>query len=279
MKKNITTVFLMISLKAVAGGPWLVEKNHGYFQFSGTYIGYDHRYANANNYLPLYHDVNDVTLQAYAEYGISSRINLLANLPFKFQNIQPQAAIDSTYSPYYEGSLTGSGNISVAGKYQFLKRKIVGAAQLRIDMGTYRQDASTGLRTGYPAFGISPTISFGSGASKWFAYGETGFTLRADSYSNQFNLKAEGGYKVSKTYFIIVADIAVLLNQPHEYFAPDPFTYTALYNDQQGYTAFGLKINQSLSESLMINAAVYGAVSGSAVAAAPSFNLGIAFKK
>jgi hypothetical protein len=279
MKKILTITFLISNLKLIAGGPWTVEKNHGYYQLTGTYIGYDQRYINGNNYLPLLHDVTDITLQGYAEYGVSNSFNLLANIPFKFQNIQPQSSIDSLNTPYYDGSLSGFGNISIAGKYQFLQKKIIGAAQLRFDIETYSQDPSTGLRTGYPSYGISPTISFGSGGNKWFAYGETGVTLRSENYCNQFNLKAEGGYKVSKTYFILVVDVAVLLNAPHEYFLPDPFTYTALYNDQQGYTAFGLKINQELSKNFMINAAVYGAVSGSAVAAAPSLNLGIAFKK
>ncbi len=278
MKKIFTFVFVFSSLLSFAGGPWVQEKNHAYLQLSGTYIGYDHRYLDRQNYFALLHDVTDITLQGYCEYGIGKKFSLLANIPFKFQNIQPQSNIDSTYTPYYDGSLNGFGNISIGGNYQFLNKNFVAAAQLRIDLATYSQDVSTGLRTGYPEYGFAPSISIGKGGAKWFAYAETGFTLRTAGFRNQFNFKTEGGYKISKTYLIAVMDIAILIGQPSELIIADPFEYTALYNDGQSYTAFGLKINQELGKKLMLNLAVYGAIGGSDVAAAPSFNFGVACK-
>lgn len=278
MKGILTTTFIFNSLYAFAGGPWVQEKHHAYFQLSGAYIGYDHIYINKQNFLDLRHDVTDITLQAYGEYGISNHFTLIANIPFKIQNIQPQSTIDSTYHPYYNGSLTGFGNISIAGKYQFLNKKFVAATQLRIDVGSNVQDPSTGLRTGYPEYGITPSVSAGKGGDKQFAYAETGVTIRGGNYGNQFNAKAEGGYKISKTYFIGVIDFAILLSDPAETLLPDPFKYTALYNDAQSFTAFGLKINQEVGKHLMFNLAVYGAVGGSYVAASPSFNFGVACK-
>lgn len=278
MKKIFSAFFIFNSLSAFAGGPWSQEKHEGYVQLSGTYIGYDHRYISKQSFSDLMHQVTDVTLQGYCEYGISNHLTLIANIPFKFQNIKPQKTIDSAYQPYYNGSLSGFGNISVAGKYQFLNKKIVAAAHLRIDINSFSEDESIGLRTGYPEYGIAPSLSIGKGGSRWFAYAEAGVTLRGENYGNQFIAKAEGGYKISKTYFIAVMDLAILLSDPVSTLQLDPFRYTALYNDAQSYTAFGLKINQELGKHLLLNLALYGAVGGSDVAAAPSFNLGIAYR-
>ncbi|MEO5675291.1 MAG: hypothetical protein ABIQ74_11660, partial [Chitinophagales bacterium] len=174
MEKILSLLFLCNSVCAFAGGPWSQDKHHGYVQLSGTYIGYDHRYINNQNFSDIMHKVTDVTLQGYCEYGISNRFTLIANIPFKLQNIQPNNAIDSSDTRYYNGSLTGFGNISVSGKYRFLNKKLVAAAHLRIDARSFAENQSIGLRTGYPEYGIAPSLSLGRGGDRWFAYAEAG---------------------------------------------------------------------------------------------------------
>ena len=84
---KITTIIILLtfSLSSYAGGPWLNKKKSGFFQIQSTFPGggYNTLFLENNNEYNLNRPVLDYTFQAYLEYGITDKLDIITTLPYK----------------------------------------------------------------------------------------------------------------------------------------------------------------------------------------------------
>ena len=118
---------------------------------------------------------------------------------------------------------------------------------------------------------------------KFYTLLDAGYRLRTHSYSDEIDFNFELGFSWNqKTYFI--ANVAgrfstqegskdnnVTLDSPN-----GRDLHTSLYPNNQQYVGYGLKFIQKIKK-VHLNAAVYFGT-GQMVAAAPSYNLGVAYE-
>lgn len=266
----VLTLLLLLGTEPLHAGGWNREKGKGYAQLGGNYIGYTSLFANGSETLQLPFSVTDITLQGYAEYGVTNKLTVIGWLPVKFtQNSLRTDTVIATL-PQSSGTLNAVGNIGLAARYNLARSGIfVLAAQVKVDLPTAKYQPESGLRSGYDGFGIAPSLQAGAGGNRWYASAELGTNLRTNSYSTQIFGSLEGGYKVAKPLYL--GAVIELLNSLENGDYVDGNTInTGFYLNNQEYVSFGLKASIKVVKGFGVNVWGFGAFSGSLVAQAPS---------
>ncbi|MGB1205375.1 MAG: hypothetical protein ACPG5B_07010 [Chitinophagales bacterium] len=268
MKKlsNILILFLLsilfLPLTLQAGNPWTQAKGAGFSQLSFNYIRSDQLFHKDLGTLQLNRFVTDATLQTYLEYGITDKLTVLGVLPFKFTSTSDAISENTDFNELLSaGSFNQLGNISIAAKYGLITNKsIVAATQVRLDLPSKAFDANTGLRTGYNAVGVSPSLSVGYGTNHFFASAEIGLTFRTNKYSSAFFGNAEFGYNhKNRTYIILVVDATRSFFNENRDNLDGNALQTGLFVNNQHYFVFGLKLLHNVTENLGFGVSAYGA--------------------
>ena len=291
MRRFLT--LLVVSVLSVAtvqaGGPWPRAKKSGYAQFSATYLGYSSIFGVDSEITPLRRNVTDITSQLYVEYGITDKLTLTANLPFKYVFTGDEVlSSDTTYfrDTVASGNLFGLNTVLLGLKYNIINKRVLFSAGLNTEANVAKYDSTTTLRTGPSAWVIHPFVSVGTTFfnGKLFTFLDAGYRLRTHQYSDEFDFNFELGYSWNySTYFIfnLAGRISVQegsFDNGVTAFVPNGRDlHTNLYPNNQQYVGYGVKFIQKIKKKVHINAAVYSGF-GNMVAAAPTYNLGVAYE-
>lgn len=296
---TLTLVLAALTCTAIAGGPWPRAKKSGYAQLGFTYIGYNSFFNHEGKLTDLRRPVTDFTTQLYLDYGITDRLTFVANLPFKYVATADKiSSADSTYFPdtLANGNLFGLNNVMLGLKYNIINKKVLFSVGLNTEANVARYDSLTTLRTGPSAWVFHPYLSVGSSfvQGKLYTMLDAGYRLRLNNYSDEVDFNFELGYSWNyKTYFILSVAGRFSMqegsynNNVTPVLDPDDPTsvslhpngrdlHTSLYPNNQQYVGYGLKFIQKIKK-VHLNAAVYFGT-GNMVAAAPSYNLGVAYE-
>lgn len=301
MTRIVTLTLLLFTMaqSVTAGGPWPRKKGSGYAQLGFTYVGYNQFFNDKGKVVDLRRPVTDFTSQVFFEYGLTDKLTLTANLPFKY--VSSADKISSSDSTYFmdtipNGNLFGLSNVMFGLKYNIIKKKVLFSVGLNTEANVARYDSLTALRTGPSAWVFHPYLSVGSSfvQGKLYTLLDAGYRLRLNGYSDEVDFNFELGYSWNyKTYFILTAAGRFSMqegsydNNVTPAIDPSDSTsvslhpygrdlHTSLYPNNQQYIGYGLKFIQKIKK-VHINAAVYFGT-GKMVAAAPSFNLGVAYE-
>lgn len=274
MKNLYTIIALLSSTILFAQSPWTQEKGKFYTQLSfSTISNYDEIFGD-----PEYHtdrEVTDNTLQLYGEYGLTAKTTLLLNLPVKF--IKTGDIMSGT--PFTQGnSVSAIGNIGFGIKHQFYKKKWIVSGQLNVEANTGTFNNPSGIRTGQDAWTLTPTINIGRSFDKFYIQAFTGFDLKTNDYSNNFKIGGEIGTKVhSRIWLVGFLDIVNSFNDG-DVNLPISNLGTALYVNNQEYTAVGLKAIGEFNKSFGGVLSFGGAFSGNNVAKQAALTIGVYHK-
>lgn len=297
---SLTLLFIICLQSVYAGGPWPRKKNSGYAQLGFTYLRYGSFYNHEGNSTGLRRNVLDFTSQVYLEYGITDRLTLSTNLPFKYVRSGDEILnSDTTYfrDTVPNGNLFGLNNVTLGLKYNIINKRVLFSAGLSAEANTARYDSLATLRTGPSAWVINPNVSVGTTfwEGRIYTLLDLGYRLRTNSYSDEADLNFEVGFSWNySTYFIF--SLAGRLSMQEGSFdnnvtpvldETDPNSeslhpngrdlHTNLYPNNQQYLGYGVKFIQKIKKKFHVNAAVYVGF-GEMVAAAPSYNFGIAYE-
>lgn len=274
MKNLYTIIALLSSTILFAQSPWTQEKGKFYTQLSfSTISNYDEVFGD-----PEYNtdrEVTDNTLQLYGEYGLTAKTTLLLNLPIKF--IKTGDVVNGT-AFISEDSKSSFGNIAFGVKHQFYKKKWIVSGQLNVEANTGTFETLSGIRTGQDAWTFTPTINIGRSFDKFYVQAFTGIDLKTNDYSNNFKIGGEIGTRVhSKIWLVGFLDIVNSFNDGNINLPLSNFG-TALYVNNQEYTAFGLKAIGEFNKSFGGVLSFGGAFSGNNVAKQAALTIGLYHK-
>lgn len=287
MERRLWTALLLAFLtqSALAAGPWPRPKGGGYAQLSATYIGYDKIFGPNSDVVDLRRRMTDVTIQAYVEYGLTDRLTFSTNLPLKYVassgDVNPTDFFSDTLP---SGDAVGLNSVMMGFKYNIINKKVLFTAGLNGEANVALYDSVSTIRTGPRTFVIHPYLSAGTTFGKYFyTQLEAGYRVRLNGYSDDIDLGYELGYSWNqKTYFILAVRGRIsTLNGSYDndVTTENPFgrdIHTNIDPNNQQYIGYGLKFIQKIKK-VHINAGVYSGY-GQLVAAAPSFNLGVAYE-
>ncbi|CAM1341259.1 transporter [Tenacibaculum amylolyticum] len=276
MKKLVYFLLFTLSLSTYAQSPWTQKKGEAYLQLTFTTIPkYSELYGNPD--YSSEREISDNTLQLYAEYGLSDKTTLIANLPLKL--VASNDLVTATATPITtEESLTSLGNVQLGIKHNFLNKKWLVSGQLTVEANTGTFNAASGLRTGYDAWTFTPIVSIGRGFNSWYIQAFTGVDIRTNEYSSAYKLGGELGYKAADWLWVAGFLDGVASFQNGEAVIPVTNTLTGLYVNNQSYAAFGLKFIGEINKNFGANLGLGGALGGRRVPKSPALSVGVYYK-
>lgn len=281
MQRTLFVGLLAIApLSLSAQSPWARSKAGFYAQLGfQTIPTYGTLFGKDGDDIEMVRLVSESTLQFYGEYGISDRTTVVASLPFRFNkrgadnpNQMLSFAVEDT------GSISGLGNASIAVRHQILTGGPVAlAGTLRVDLPAGAGQPNAGLRTGFEALTIQPTLSVGMGFGKfyWFAYG--GYAVRTNDYSHYVNGGAEAGAAVGPVWISAFTDLVVSTENGSRKVTPFD-GLTGLYDNNQGWLSMGLKANWQVNRFFGVSASATGAAWAQYVPKKPALSAAVFFK-
>jgi hypothetical protein len=270
MKKILITICLMtITAQTInAQSPWTREKGKSYVQLGFTGLFYN-QYQFDGKKINDNHKYSDVTVQAYAEYGITNNLEATLILPYKIVGRKSETST-------HEESLSNIGNITAGLKYKFFDKEWKISGGLTFNANSINKDENKGLSTGFNANTIIPYVSVGSSKGKWYYFGNLGYGYMDNDYSDFFKATFEVGYEVIKSgHLILVLDSRNVVNK-EKAFENDIATQWPSYRDRQTYNAIGVKGNYEFTKDKYgANFAVFGANGIDNAPLAPTLNFGV----
>lgn len=258
---------------------WTRSQGGGYAQLGLSTITYASLYGDGDiDDIELNREVTDRTLQLYGEYGLTDKLTISTSIPLKLLETNEDLETSSFFpTPLESGDLTALGNVSVAGIYKLPQTKNwVATAKLRLDMNTASYEEETGLRTGFDAWGIAPSLNGGYGSKYFFATSEVGLNLRTNNYSHQFFANFQAGINLNQLVFLI-STLEVLQSFENGNFDDGNAVQTGLYLNDIQFIAFVNKIGVFPIKNLGLWASVGGG-RGNLVARSPSLSFAVSYQ-
>lgn len=280
MKQAILFTLLILTFPVLSGGPWLVKKKSGFLELQTTQpLGkYNKLFLENGQTLNLNRSVLDITYQAYLEYGISDKINIITNLPLKVISTHEEQNILNNPILLEKGNLVGLGNYKLLLKYKLSDKKLNSAISLQTSFNTISKNLNKGLSTGYDANYIGLYVHLGkSFNSKLYTFIEGGYNKTLSNFSDYLDIHYELGYQIKKSFWgALTFDIRESFKNGN-YNNPN-LKQTGFYTNNQEYFAYGLKASYELKNKIGFTFATFGAFSGNYVAKIATVSVGI-FKK
>ncbi len=280
MKYSILIFNLFIFSSILAGGPWLNKKKKGFFQIQSTFPsdGYSRLFLENGTESILKRPVLDYTVQAYLEYGISDKIDVISVLPYKYVATENSNNLPQDLNTLDAGSLSGLGNFKLGFKHRLLDKKTKMAASIQSSFNTVNKDLQKGLVTGYQTNSIGTYFHIGrSFNSNLYSFIDAGYNLVSNNFSDYLDVHYEIGYQIKPSLWTaFTLDLRESLKNGD--YINNNLRQTALYTNNQEYFAFGIKASYELKNKTGFNVASFGAFSGNYVAKISTFSIGI-YKK
>jgi hypothetical protein len=277
MKTILLSLLLFFSYSLIAGGPWLNKSKSGFFQIQSTFpsSSYNKLFLRNSNESTLSRSVLDYTLQAYLEYGLTDKLNIISTLPYKFVGTTTS---NNDSAELEKGSLNGLGNYKIGLKYGVLNKGLKVAISIQSNLNTITKDLNKGLATGYDANSLGLYIHIGKGFTKnLYSFIDGGVNAVGNDYSNYIDIHYELGYQIKPSLWTALTfDIRESFKNGSN--LNENLKQTGLYTNNQEYFAYGLKASYELKSKIGFTAATFGAFSGNYVAKIATFSLGV-YKK
>lgn len=273
MKYLLFTILIAFSVDYLQAGIWPQGKGNGYFNLSFTYLKYNEVIngsllaSNGFDKLPLKRSVSDHTLNGYLEYGISNRLTAIANVPIKLLKTGNEVR-SLNNDPFPEdtltsGSLNTLGNINIGARYLIARGELLWSVKVNSGIRSADYQHNTGLRSGYDAWYVTPSVQTGKSWGKTYFSASLGYRFKSNGYAHDLVTDNEFGYQWQRksglpTWFIVTAGAVLpITNGSHD---DQNSKQTGLYRDEEGFVDPGLKINHYLTKRLSVNISSIGAL-------------------
>lgn len=280
MKKILLITLLIYSSTIFSGGPWLVKAKSGFLELQTTLPAgkYNQLFLENGKTLNLNRSTLDMTFQAYLEYGISDKINLITSVPLKVISTHQEQSNLTSLPTLNEGSLVGLGNYKLAMKYKLTEKKLNTALSIQATFNTISKDLNKGLATGYEANYIGLYAHLGKSLNKkTYTFIEGGYNKTNGRYSDYLDIHYEIGRKFSEAFWgAFTLDLRESMKNGD--YTNTNLQQTGFYTNNQEYLAFSLKASYEFKNKLGITVAPFGGLSGNYVAKVFTFSVGV-YKK
>ena len=279
MKFKALFFIFLFPLFAYAQSPWTPGKGKQYHQLSFTTVpAYDKLFVNVGEF-ELERFVTDNTLQYYGEIGLSNHFSLTAIIPLKLLKSGDLSSETPTLPIFPSGNFTALGNVQLAAKYNFYNiNDFAFSASMQVGTPSDANQKDTGLRSGFDAWSLSPSLSAGVNKEKFYSYSFLAYSWYSNEFASYIHFGIEAGAKLNKG-LIIAIQISTLQTLTDGTYIPSEINLrSGLYLNGYEYTAFLIKVIKDLIPNKFgINGSLGGGT-GNLVAQSPALTFGAYFK-
>lgn len=279
--ERLLKVLLIAALFVVQTGfsqAWLKKAGEGYAQIGFSTLTGKSIYNGTEEELGLNRTLVDNTIQLYGEYAVSDKFTVITSIPYKLISTGEEV-LEGGYltDTLPAGSKNGLGNITLSGVYGLKQMgSVVASLELKTTLFTSSVDENLGIRTGYQAWGIAPTIHLGRGG-KYFTSLDLGTNFRTNGYSTQIQSQFQVGRQFKdKIYAILLFGLQASLEDGDA--ADGNSRHTGLYTNDISYFYPALKFGYALTDNINAWAFMGGGLWGVDVIRAPSFSFSLSYE-
>ncbi len=264
-----------------AQSPWLYKKGKGFFQLQATFLAFPYEsvvVGKRTETVDLSREVTTTDINAYFEYGLSEKWNMIAKIPVRFVSTGEETGLVDSPIPLQEGSLFGLSNVELALKHQLVDKRIKVATSLQTIFNTVSKDLSRGLVTGYDynAVGIFGHAG-GSVGDRGYAFVDAGFTKTSNDFSDYFRQHIEGGRRFGRAFWVrLTLDIRKSLKNGS--YDSGTLLQTGLSPNDQEWVGFGFGVAYETENQLGFNFSSGGALDANYIGFAAPVTFGL-YKK
>lgn len=269
------TLFFILSLSSIAGGPWIPKKNDGAAFVSFTPLLYYSVSTNSEQHKNLNRLVGEYTFQAYIEQGLGKGWMVFANLPLRHVRIgQEIENTDGDAIKLNREKKTASGNIDFGVKTGIINdKKWLLTATFALSFPTAYTSDSSQIRTGYDSWIAKPGLELGRSWGRWYFQSGFWYHLRTNNYQNQIYLSTEAGY-TTKRNWIVALNIHWLKPVGEGSYQDNLNLKTALYANQQEFLAYHFKFAKEWNKHFGTNVGIGGGAYTKLTARTPALTFG-----
>lgn len=283
MKYFLLLIILSCGHSLHAQQAWTQKKGEAYFQVGGSLLNYSALHYYTSSAIEIPRPITELTLSAYAEYGILDNLTAAVNVPYHLISSGELATDWNGFAPE-KGELAALGNVNLGFTYKMYdKKRVVVSSKLGFGINSSTAQQSTGLRTGYDAYTVAPSVLAGIGTSKFFASAEAGMNFMTNGYLHRFVFNAQIGkhfLKSKRMLFVVAVSTITAVGKSSE---DDNLNldgnarFTGLYMNNQSFYAVNFKLGYELTRHWTIWTALAGGMANN-IGRGAVFSLTIAYQ-
>ncbi|MFN3939635.1 MAG: hypothetical protein ACK4IY_03545 [Chitinophagales bacterium] len=214
--------------------------------------------------------ISDKTLQLAGRYGITNRLTIQAQIPYKLTKRFSEISSADILAMH------GLGNIEAGVIYQYLESVPYLTASLFVEANTSDFNFISGLATGYNSWAFRPGLAYKSSYNNLWTSLYTAVEFRTNNYSNNFLFNLESGYMAMDKIYLAV-NLYMRQSFANGTYCDCSLQETAMYPDKQEYFGAGVKSGFQLNR-FGLHVAVNTAFAAQNVGAAPAVSASISYR-
>ncbi|MGB0891071.1 MAG: hypothetical protein ACPGUU_01875 [Flavobacteriaceae bacterium] len=286
MKKHILLVALLVIVSSNLQAQWSKGKNNGYFKLSTWYLKSDQHYTDTGAI-----DPNATRTQfntnIYAEYGISSKLDIIAYVPFFTRTAQNNQVSGTNNNTIQKGEGFNSfGDIDLGVRYGFYKKgKWAADVKLLLGLptGNNKGGSDGSFQTGDGEFnqyissslGYSSSVTIFNSQIPMYLKTHIGFNNRTKGFSDEFRGGFETGFNLFNNKLWLISRLNILKSFKNGTLNAQSNTQGSIFANNVEYTSYGFEAAYYITKKIGISASFDSAFSGRIIAANPSISGGI----
>jgi hypothetical protein len=276
--KSTAVLFMLLlvcTLPAVATAQaWTKSKGKGFYKIDAASIQASHVYDMQGEVSP-FRTLGNYTASAYVEYGLTSRITAVANVPFFVRNVVNETKGRQTGNIIEQGIVNNNfGDIDLGVRVALPVKAFALSANLMLGLPTGDARQADGLFTGDGEFNQMLKLSVGKGKQRWWTQGSLGFNNRTKGFSDEFRYDFEFGYKFLNDHLLAIFKINGI-----ESFGNGTAVdgISGLFSNNVEFAGLGPEVLYYINKKKTwgFSARITGAVKGQNVLAAPAVGFGV----
>lgn len=267
--KRILLFIVVIFITNVTYGQWSKGKNKGYYKLSVWSLNTDQYYDNTGEVIsnPSRTQFN---INAYAEYGISDKVDLIGYVPF--------------YAKVEQGNQSASsiGDIDLGLNYAFYKKgKWAASAKLLFGLPTGEKAGGTNgsLQTGDGEFNqfLSGSLGYSTQVGGLSLYAKTyvGFNNRTNDFSDELRYGIESGINLFNKRAWLIGRLNVVQSLKNGAANNPTIVPGSIFSNNVSFVGLGIEANYYITKKIGLSLGYITAADGRNIAANPTVSGGI----
>ena len=279
MKKETKYIIFLLLCYSLAPSfllaqAWTKNKGKGFYKLDFASIRAQNVYDMQGEVVP-FRTLGNYTASFYGEYGITSKLTAVANVPFFVRNVINETKGRQTGNIIEPGIVNNSfGDLDLGFRVSIPVQNFAMSANVMFGIPTGDARQTDGLFTGDGEFNQLIKISAGKGKTRWWTQGSVGFNNRTKGFSDEFRYDFEYGYKLFKDRLLVILKI----NGIESFENGDMEAARAgLFSNNVEFAGIGpeLLYYTNSQKTIGISGRFIGSLKGQNVLAAPAAALGI----
>ena len=283
MKNIIITIILVaVCTLGYAGGPWPQPKGQAYIKLSEWWTVFDEHFTDNGMRDPnLTSGIFNTTI--YAEYGVTDRFTAIINAPIFSRSFMNNQRSGTTNEIIVNGEAINSiGDIDIALKYGITSPGANIPVAISLTLGLPTGVSSGGelgnLQTGDGEFNqylkADAGKSFSIGRAQSYVSLYAGVNNRGQDFSEEFRTGGELGVGFANSKLWLTGKLDILRSFKNSD-RTQSINSTSIFANNAEFVSYGFEANYYVTRRAGISAGFASVISGSIIAAAPSYSVGV----